>query len=251
MFLANTMHRALRLTARIMEKFQTFDTALLNGAGLNRQAVFNLDALPADIAATLRAACSAGRDCRQLLLIGHAGRQFWTALKAAGIDSAHPIDYFSSQTVQRWFASCQPHNSYQIIYPGPAAIGLQQLGQLAGWHHATPFMVGIDPDWGSWFAYRALVVADTAFAPTRPLDNAPPCASCAHTICIGSCPAAALDSGQLDLGKCIAYRKQAGSLCKATCLARISCPVGSQHRYDDAQIAHSYGHSMRYIERCL
>ena len=234
-----------------MEKFQPFDNALLNGAGLNRQAVFNIDQLPADIAATVRAACTVGRDYRQLILIGHAGRQFWRSLKAAGVDSEHPIDDFSRQSVQRWFAACQARNSYEILYPGPHLIGLQQLSQLAGWHHATPFMLGIDREWGSWYAYRALVVADTGFAPTPPLASAPPCASCEHRVCISSCPAAALDSGQLDLGKCVAYRKQPDSLCKATCLARLSCPVGSMHRYDDAQITHSYGHSMRYIERCL
>ncbi|MEO8169369.1 MAG: hypothetical protein ABI575_00705 [Oxalobacteraceae bacterium] len=232
-----------------MKKFQTFENALLNNTGLNRQAVFNIDDLPAEMAAAVRAGCTSGLACRQLILIGHAGRQFWTALKAAGVDSADPIDDFSKQSVQRWFADCQTHNSYEIIYPEVHMIGLQQLGQLAGWHHATPFMVGIDQEWGSWFAYRALVVADTEFEPTEPIDSAPPCSRCDHKICINSCPAAALDAGQLDLGKCVAYRKQAGSSCKATCLARLSCPVGSMHRYDEEQIRHSYSHSMRYIER--
>lgn len=232
-----------------MEKFQPFDNALLNRAGLNRQAVFNIADLPDDIATSVQTGCPSVRVPRQLILIGHAGRQFWTALKAAGIDSEHPIDDFSVQCVRQWFAACQSANSYEILYPGPQMIGLQRLGQLAGWHHATPFMLGIDREWGTWYAYRAVVAADTEFAPTPPIDSAPPCSSCAHRVCIGNCPASALEAGQLDLGKCVAYRKQAGSLCKATCLARLSCPVGSMHRYDDEQIAHSYGHSMRFIER--
>ena len=232
-----------------MKKLQPFDNALLNRAGLNRQAVFNLDDLPGKMAASVRASCTSGRAGRQLILIGHAGRQFWTSLKASGVDSEHPIDDFSIQCVQQWFAACQAHNSYEIIYPGTAAIGLQRLGQLAGWHHATPFMLGIDREWGTWYAYRAVVVADTEFAPTQPMDSAPPCISCDHRVCIRSCPASALDAGQLDLGKCVAYRKQADSRCKATCLARLSCPVGSRHRYDEEQIQHSYTHSMRYIER--
>jgi hypothetical protein len=58
-----------------------------------------------------------------------------------------------------------------------------------------------------------------------------------------------MDSGQFELAKCVAYRKQAGSRCKATCIARISCPVGSVHRYSDEQINHSYSISMRAIEK--
>ena len=229
-----------------METFQTFDNTLLNNAGLNRQAVFNIDDLPADITAPIK---SSGGPGRQLILIGHAGRQLWDSIKASGVDSENPIDNFTIHTVRHWFAQYQAHNSYEILYPGPHPIGLQRLGQLAGWHHATPFMVGIDPQWGSWYAYRAVVVADTRFAPTRPIENAHPCNACHHRICIASCPAGALDGGQLDLGTCVAYRKQAGSRCKATCVARVSCPVGREHRYSDEQIHHSYSISMRVIEK--
>lgn len=228
---------------------QTFDNTLLNAAGLNRQAIFNIDQLPADISAAVRAACTSTVAFRQLILIGHAGRTLWDCVTASGIDSKDPIDDFSMQTVKRWFDSCQPQNAYEFIYPGPHPIGLQRLGQLAGWHHATPFKVGIDAEWGTWFAYRALVVADTDFEPSKPIESEPPCQSCSHRICIASCPASALEGGQFDFAKCAGYRMQAESLCKATCLARTSCPVGSSHRYRDAQIAHSYLLSLRAIER--
>lgn len=232
-----------------METFQTFDPALLDQAGLNRHAVFNISQLPADIADSIHTSCPAASACGQLILIGHGGQKLWEAVTAAGIDSEHPIDEFTVDTVQRWFAQCQPHNTYEILYPGDYPIGLQRLGQLAGWHHPTPFMVGIDREWGTWYAYRAVIVADTAFAPTQPLQEASPCASCVHTACISHCPGAALAGGRFDLAKCITYRKQAGSSCKATCLARISCPVGSRHRYCDEQIHHTYSLSMRVIEQ--
>lgn len=237
------------MVAGSMEKFQIFDTALLDSAGLNRQAVFNIDDLPADVATSVGEHCSTVSAGRQLILIGHAGRKLWECVKAAGTDSENPIDDFTVRTVRRWFAQCQAQNAYEIIYPGTQAIGLQRLGQLAGWHHPTPFMVGIDSEWGTWYAYRAVVVADTAFAPTRPVQSASPCATCDHKVCIASCPAAAMEGGRFDLGKCIGYRKQEGSSCKATCLARISCPAGSMHRYCDEQIHHSYSISMRFIER--
>lgn len=232
-----------------MEQFQAFDTSLLNRAGLNRQAVFNLDALPADVAASIRESSAPAGAYRQLIVIGHAGRQLWDAVKASGVDSQDPIDDFTMLTVRRWFDACQPHNAFEILYPGTQAIGLQRLGQLAGWHHPSPFMVGIDREWGSWFAYRAVVVADTCFEPTSPTESEHPCGACEHRICIGSCPANALAGGEFNLGKCIAYRKQEDSACKASCLARVSCPVGSEHRYCDEQIRHTYSISMRAIER--
>lgn len=222
---------------------------MLDNAGLNRQAVFNIDDLPADLAASVRAACADAAAFRQLILIGHAGRTLWELVKASGIESEHPIDDFTMHTVKRWCAQNHPENAYEIIYPGTEAIGLQRLGQLAGWHHATPFMVGIDAKWGTWYAYRAVVLADTAFPPTRPLAGAHPCDACASKTCIAHCPAGALEGGRFDFGKCIGYRKEAGSSCKATCLARLSCPVGEVHRYSDEQIHHTYSLSMRAIER--
>ena len=232
-----------------MQAFQPFDATLLNNAGLNRQAIFDFDSLPADIMTPLRASCNATLPCRQLILIGHAGRTLWEAIRASEIESEHPIDDFTMQTVKQWFAQCQPHNAYEFIYPGPHPIGLQRLGELAGWHHASPFMVGIDKEWGSWFAYRAVVIADTAFETSKPLRTEHPCETCDHRICVASCPAGAMDEDKFDLAKCLDYRKQADSRCKATCLARISCPVGSAHRYCDEQIHHSYSRSMQIIKQ--
>jgi hypothetical protein len=58
-----------------------------------------------------------------------------------------------------------------------------------------------------------------------------------------------MEGGRFDLEKCLGYRKQEGSRCKGTCVARVSCPVGSTHRYSDEQIHHSYSLSMRVIEQ--
>lgn len=242
-------HNPTKSYASIMDKFQLFNNALLNDAGLNRQAVFNIDALPADLAAPLQAGCTSSRTYRQIILIGHAGRTLWESVTASGIVSDDPIDDFSMQTVRRWFAQCHAHNAYEIVYPGTQLIALQRLGQLAGWHHPSPFMVGIDQQWGTWYAYRAVVVADTHFEPTAAVRGAHPCATCGDKVCIASCPAAAMDGGRFDLAKCVGYRKRDGSSCKTTCVARVSCPVGSEHRYCDAQICHTYSGSMRAIER--
>lgn len=227
-----------------MREFLPFPAAALDRCGLNRQHVFNLEDLPPEISATLGETAP----YRQLILIGHAGKTLWQCVKAARIAGDNPIDDFSVQAIERCFADHLPDSRYRIVYPGEHPVGLQQLGKLAGWHHAAPFMVGIDPEWGNWYAYRAVVLADTDFCPSQAVDRNSPCTSCQAKPCITTCPACAMDGGSFALEKCIAYRKSDESRCKHTCLARIACPVGSEHRYDDDQMRHSYSISLAMIE---
>ena len=226
-----------------------WDTSELDRAGLNLQAVFDLDGLPADMAADVRARFDPDGRYRQLILIGHAGKTLWAEVVASGIDSADPIDDFSVATVERWFARRFPGHRRAIIHPGRNAVDLQALGRIAGWHHASPMRIGITERWGTWFAYRAVLLADTEIEPSAPMAGGSPCASCAHRVCVSRCPGSALAGGDFDLGKCVAHRKRADSSCRATCLARIACPVGSAHRYCAEQIRHAYSISMRAIER--
>ena len=225
------------------------DFSPLNAAGLNLQAIFDLDALPPAMVAALRGRCDPAGDYRQLLLIGHGGTTLWSSLAASGIASADPIDAFSRQTFAAWFARQLPGHRHAIIYPGDIPVGLQALGTLAGWHHPSPFMVGINARWGTWFAYRVVALADTALAPTRPEVGASPCEGCRERPCVSACPADALAGDTFSLEKCIGYRKRPDSRCRTTCLARLACPVGSVHRYCSEQISHTYGISLAMIER--
>lgn len=225
------------------------DAAVLNSAGLNLQAVLDLDELPTDIVEEIRCRFDPARRYRQLILIGHAGKTLWASVKASGIVSENPIDDFTIKTVERWFAEQFPNNCRETIYPGNNAVGLQTLGKIAGWHHASPFMIGINEEWGTWYAYRAVVLADTDLEPSKPIQSVSPCDRCPDRICIASCPGGALEGGAFALQKCVGYRKQPSSSCKANCLARISCPVGVEHRYCDEQIRHTYSISMKTLEQ--
>lgn len=228
-----------------MSEARLFPAALFNQAGLNRQHVFDLDRLPDAVRSTLGETAN----FRQLILLGHGGKRLWACVQAARMPGEHPIDDYVVQTVAQVFAEHFADKNYRIVYPGNAPVGLQQLGTLAGWHHPSPFMVGIDGEWGSWFAYRAAILADTDFLPFLPVDRSHPCSSCSERPCISACPAAALANGGFALDKCIAYRQQEGSACQFTCLARSACPVGSEHRYSEAQLRHTYGISLHMIRR--
>lgn len=224
------------------------DDAELERAGLNLRAVFDLDRLPAPIRTQLRQHCP-GEHHRQVLLLGHGGRALWSAVAAAGIASADPIDDFSESVFRRWFARRFPGHRCTVLYPGGGTIPLQRLGALAGWHHPSPLGVGINGQWGTWFAYRVAALTDTGLAATPPLAGPSPCAGCPGQPCRAACPAGAVDGSALDVGRCIGYRRQAESRCRHTCLARCACPVVAAQRYEAAQMRHSYGHSLAMIDR--
>lgn len=224
------------------------DFESLDAVGLNLHAVFALDQLPDALRDALNNECDPARNYTQLILIGNGGRALWQTIQREGVQSADPIDDFSTHEVRRWLAAQANGRRYAIVYPGERLIGLQTLGERAGWHFASPFMVGINERWGTWFAYRVAVLADTDFAPTRPVSGESPCMTCRSRPCVAACPAKAVESDGFNLANCVSYRLRPDSACRTTCLARLACPVRADHRYDDDQIRHAYTISMRFIE---
>ena len=225
------------------------DFAALDAVGLNLRAVFALDQLPDALRDALRNECDAARNYSQLLLIGNGGRAMWQAILREGGRSADPIDDFSVREVRRWLAAQASGRSYEIVYPGERLVGLQSLGECAGWHFASPFMVGINERWGTWFAYRVAVLANTDFEPTRPVPGESPCTACRPRPCVSACPGKAIEDSGFNLADCVRYRLRADSACQTTCMARLACPVRAEHRYDDEQIRHAYTISLRFIEQ--
>lgn len=221
------------------------DFAALDAVGLNLHAVFALDQLPD----ALRNECDPARNYSQLILIGNGGRAMWQAILREGGRSADPIDDFSVREVRRWLAAQASGRSYEIVYPGERLVGLQSLGECAGWHFASPFMVGINERWGTWFAYRVAVLANTDFEPTRPVPGESPCTACRPRPCVSACPGKAIEDSGFNLADCVRYRLRADSACQTTCMARLACPVRAEHRYDDEQIRHAYTISLRFIEQ--
>ena len=230
-----------------MSERSPFPGEALAEAGLNRQFVFDLDGLPEETRKTLGDTTG----FRQLILLGHGGRRLWERVQAAGMASEHPIDDYTVRTVEAWLAERLPGRAYRILYPGQQRVGLQALGKLAGWHHTSPLMIGIDAEWGSWYAYRAAVLIDFQFSAFFPVDRGNPCLDCRSTPCITACPADALAGRQFNLQACSGYRLQTESPCAEGCLARQACPVGAEHRYEATQIVHSYRRSLAMLRQYL
>lgn len=232
-----------------MSVLQPFKPETLNDNGLNLQFVCNIDALPTHLIEHLEKHIEALDHYRQLILIGHGGKQLWKSLTGSASKNENPIDNFTLDVVNTWLNTSHTSTYSHVIYPDSQSIDLIALGALAGWHHESPFKVGINSIWGPWFAYRAVILADSHFAITPPFTAPSPCSACQDKPCIKSCPAEACNEERMDINKCIRYRKTHNSKCAKTCLARISCPVQPQHRYAEAQMDFHYTESMKIINQ--
>jgi len=239
------------------------DFSSLNNDGLNMQAVFNLADLPKPMHATLAAQIGDVSRYRQLILLAHGGTRMWQAVQASEFrTTADPVDNFSMHCLQRWFAESTPGTGYAILFPAPhCSIDLQALGRLAGWHHPSPFRIGIHPAWGTWFAYRAVALSDSNLQTTERIPTPSPCDSCEAKPCLTACPAcgstdgptcgpnSAPDRMEIALRSCIDYRLEADSRCRSQCLARLACPVGTEHRYSPEQLHYHYDLSLQTIRK--
>jgi len=221
------------------------DFSLLNAHGLNLQAIFDWPALQG----TVDSVSGQTPAYRQLLLIGHGGRRMWDSLQTSNFrDQPDPIDSFSVNVVQRWLAETSPDAEYKIIYPADdRLVPLQQLGSLAGWHHASPFRIGINHKWGSWFAYRVAVLVDADWPVSEPQAWGSPCEECLEKPCVAACPAGAVSDQERMLERCIDCRLLEGSPCARQCLSRLACPVAEEHRYSEEQIRYHYAQSLQTI----
>ena len=224
------------------------NTDLLIQAGLNIHAILDLKDLPGETIAQFN---QQGLDLSaysQLLLIGHKGRQLWEKVAHEIGKKNDPIDEYTLSTIHALFSNDYPDLIYQIIYPGDHVINLQQLGRYAGWHNTTPFRIGIHPEWGSWFAYRAAILANSSFkAQAIEAVTPSPCDQCATKPCIAACPADACKGHPADLDKCLGFRQQKDSPCAYTCLAREACPVGKHSQYSDEQMHYHYSISLKHL----
>lgn len=232
-----------------------FDGEALSLVGLNLQAIIKLKQLSSEIIDQLKQTTNRFDHYSQLLLIGHGGNLLWQNVKRWQQinQSKHPIDDFSILNVEEFLSKKLSSDDFEIVFPisNKPYVNLQALGKIAGWHYPSPFALGVNQQWGSWFAYRAVVLLNSHYVTQFPMtetDNSPsPCESCITRNCIQSCPVDALAGDSLDLSRCLSYRKQSNSDCKDRCVARMVCPVAKSHQYSLEQIQYHYGRSMQII----
>ncbi|MES9962927.1 MAG: hypothetical protein ABW116_05275 [Candidatus Sedimenticola sp. 20ELBAFRAG] len=220
----------------------------LKSNGLNLVATLHWSKLPAEI-----------RECidlshltlspKSLILIGHGGKKLWSMLPADQFRQADPIDSFSREKTRLFADTLLGSERYRILFPDDQLVPLQQLGHCAGWHHPSPLGVGINSQWGLWFAYRAVLVTDIELPEIKLPPGPNPCQACHSKPCTTACPSLAVTAETgLDLKVCTAYRLEAVSDCAEKCLARLACPVATEHRYTPQQVQYHYLKSLETLQ---
>lgn len=223
----------------------------LTAHGINLCAVFDCAALPGDVTRPMAEAGIAISDFRRLVLLGNAGPGFWSSLEAFGFHTDDPVDHYAHRLARRFLREFLGDPPSLLLYPGGAAAPpLTRLGELAGWGSLSPVFVGIHPDYGPWFAYRAALLVDLDLPVDAVAPRAHPCDACLGKPCLAACPVGATRwPGPSDIDACARSRIENGSPCADRCLARLACPVGAEHRYSLAQIRYHYRHSLPTIRR--
>lgn len=229
--------------------YDQLNNTLLTECGLNMQATFSVRELPLVIREQIIPLLEQDAEAGSLLLLGNGGKAFWQALTPAVWDSREPLDCHSIEMARAYLHQVFPGRRYRVLYPSTEPVGLQQLGRLAGWHGDSPLKLGINPVFGLWYAYRALLWVEGALPASNPPTFQSPCLQCAEKRCIQSCPADALSEEPKYLQACIDFRLAAKSPCQFNCLARLQCPVALQHQYSDEQIRYHYTQSFETLVR--
>ncbi len=217
----------------------------LAAGGLNLAAVLDCAALPAELRAMMTAVPL--ERYQRLVLLGHGGRRLWEVLQESEQAASDPVDTYSRNLAQQFARDYLGDPETYWLYPNtPHLVPLQRLGALAGWSHPSPLGLGISPEFGVWFAYRAafLVAANVPLHHAIPQPS--PCDRCADKPCISTCPVGAVQMGAFDVSGCWAYRTQPQSPCADRCHARMACPYFPEHRYSLPQIQYHYGGSLRW-----
>lgn len=221
----------------------------LNKQGINLFSVIEIEAISDEMQISLSKLGWPPDRNYCLILLGNGGKSFWRNLKAQNITELNRVDQYSDSIAREFAQQALAGHDWELLYPGAPTIPLQQLGEIAGWHHPSPMGIGIQQQWGLWYAYRALLITDTPLETSQQPATPNPCDECKGQPCVTECPAKAVSNRlPFQLGLCVDYRLSENSTCSDRCLARLTCPQSSQHRYTMEQIKYHYAHSLKTMK---
>ena len=204
---------------------------------------------------------------RSAVVVGDGGATFFSSfLRAAEAAQARgqaappidPLDAFTRACVSSVVEDVVTARGLKsrVMFPfGPDTppLPFQRLGRAAGLPAPGPLGLQVHPEFGPWWAYRALVllsceVATWAHDAPDPSGAASsPCDACLRP-CVEACPGHAVHATGFVFAACRDRRERAPA-CRESCAARLACPIGVPHRYDEAQLAFHMRASLAQIRR--
>ena len=184
------------------------------------------------------------------MLVAHGGTRFWESFSEGREEVDHPVDHFSIAVTDRFFETYLPEVSTIRLFPQAYQLPIQQLSRHAGWSFPSPLGMDIHPIFGLWYAYRSIYLVKAELLLKHESYRRSPCDNCGRKPCFEACPSGAVGGiDKFDTNACITYRMSENSSCTDTCLARVACPAGAQHRYPAEQMSYHYLYSLHAYQR--
>ena len=212
------------------------------------QAVLDVESLPDWVTNPINCADIDLGYFQRLVMLGQGGPVLWNTMQAEGFESGDRFDDYSRKSVSE-YAEALDNPALEIIYPSDILLPLGRMAELAGWGRSSPLGLTINDEFGLWFAHRMVFLIDAPLDLVR-RSTSHPCRTCQDTPCVTACPveAVSVEHG-FDVDACSAFRILEHSPCADRCLARLACPIGTEHTYGREQMSHHYAAGLESIRR--
>jgi hypothetical protein len=181
------------------------------------------------------------------LLVGNS-RALWAPLVrfAATYSGPHPVQTYVAEHLTRALEARGVEHTvflpHRLDYDGPngkTAIPIQQLGARVGLAALGPSHLSVHPQFGPWFAYRAIVEVNLPPLPKLDVESKAPCLGCSAP-CV---PA---------LHEALEAPREGGAPRYEPWLAvRDACPEHPDERYSEPQIRYHYTKERRWLVSAL
>lgn len=177
-------------------------------------------------------------DDGSLVVVLANSRALWPHLLAAldqqpGSPAQHPLDCYVEEVVRGAVQRLAHHYELRFAHdPPPRRVAMQRLAEVAGLATLSPAHLSVHPRFGPWIGLRAAVVIDCEGPEVTPHRS--PCEGCAAPCAsaLGEALEAGADS-ERDWPQWVAIRD--------------ACPLGREHRYEDAQLRYHYTKDRRWL----
>lgn len=172
---------------------------------------------------------------RAVVLVGNEGARYWAHFEQwrQGQPAAisNPLDTWSRRVI----SDVAQRFGGRVVMPNDRPYApFQQWAKRAQKLHPSPVGPLIDPRLGLWHAYRGAILFDVEIPIQEVEEPIHACGACVGKFCINACPAHAFDGGAYNYAACLAHvRGPNAGECRARCIARNACPVGTEWRYPD------------------
>ncbi len=169
-------------------------------------------------------------------LIGNQGRAMWEVFSKSTNyleDEKSSLDRWTKANLSPLEVQLSAIALYPFLDGQSQHWPFQQWAFKATGLKQSPQGLIIDPEFGLWQAFRAVLVFDQNIEIPVPDYGDHPCDSCAKKPCLSTCPVDAISDAGFHAGRCIEHVKsQAGLICREKgCIARNACPIGRSHAY--------------------